>query len=471
MDIDYCAYHYQQPATWYCRHCGRYLGDCCISRSQAEVKHPRCYLCSTSLDPLGAANAVEPFWNSIHRFLAYPFKVGPLILIVVLSLIASQMTMGILGIVLMLLIVVVATRYAYAIIDEARNGRTTPPSLAILFTLDEDRLFLKQIAVFILAGLVIGGVQMLDSTFLSLIAMGFFMLALPASILVLATEKSFVAAINPLLLSQLMLKMGTGYLVLYAFVNIINGGPSVVFEHFAEDIPPHLLMPVLVGINVYFGFVTAYLMGYALLQYQKVLGYRADLESNNNDSMSFDRVAVDDILKEMNILQIEGRFEEATDMAKKNARNFPNDMRLHLRLNRLLAERQKKEELIDNSNALIEKLIKANSSGKAAEVFIGTLKTIPDFQIDNAENIDALAEHFQMVGQYKTALVLISQLTKEYPDYKALPEAILRAAQIYAEFLNQPDQAKSILKRLINSMDTPKEVREKAEKIQEVLSE
>ena len=470
MDIDYCHYHYLKPATWSCSNCARLFGDCCISTEEANIKQPRCCLCSSSLVSLGAANTVEPFWNDIHRFLVYPFKVGPLMLIIAMSMLGMLVSMSLLGAAIVIFIMIVTVRFAYAIIEAAHKGRTTPPNLSILFTADEDRLFIKQIAVFILVGTVIGVVQSTNSTALQLITVGFFMLAMPASILMLAIEKRVTAAINPILLTQLMFKMGTGYLVLYAFVNILSSGPGVVFEYFQDSIPEHLFIPIYIGINIYFWFVTAYLMGYAVLQYQKQLGYKANMENEPSDFESSNRLEADALEKEINILLIEGRYDDVYKILQKTVQRTPNDLRLQTRFNHLLAEMQKRDELVSHSNELIYKLVKNNSISKAAEIYINTLKTVQDYKINSAENMDKLSDYFQITGQHKMALVLISQLSKEYSDYNELPHAILRAIRIYAENLNQPERALPIIKHLLDKKETPEPVKEAALKIRAALS-
>ncbi|HEY3488283.1 MAG TPA: hypothetical protein VGL10_09465, partial [Gammaproteobacteria bacterium] len=145
MDIDYCSYHYQTPATWRCRNCRVDYGDCCITRASSRAEHPRCITCTDDLTPLGAANKIEPFWNRTHKFLSYPFKTGPLILTCLLGLLAYLITPSLFGAGIGLFIVVICARYAYAIIEHASMGRTTPPGIGIIFTRDPENLFIKQI--------------------------------------------------------------------------------------------------------------------------------------------------------------------------------------------------------------------------------------------------------------------------------------------------------------------------------------
>ncbi|HEX7027931.1 MAG TPA: hypothetical protein VF268_11865, partial [Gammaproteobacteria bacterium] len=157
MEVDYCNYHFQSPATWYCRGCARHYGDCCVTRPGSGMNLPRCVSCTDELQSLGAANKIEPFWNVLHRFLAYPFKPGPLTLILIMSVLAQLATVGgLAGIGIGLFILVVCTRYGYAIIEDTSMGKSTPPSLWIMLSRDPDNLFVKQIVVFFVAGAAMG---------------------------------------------------------------------------------------------------------------------------------------------------------------------------------------------------------------------------------------------------------------------------------------------------------------------------
>ena len=443
------------------------------------MKFPRCYICSGDLQSQGSANTIEPFWNNFHRFLLYPFKFGPLVFILAMSLLSSLILPRLLsgdilsklfGAVITLFIVVATTRFAFAIIEDASNGRTTPPSLTLLFQVDQDRLFLRQVAVFILAGILIGFAGYTGNLFIYLFAIGFFTLAMPASILVLAIEKRIIAAINPLLLTQLMLKMGTGYLVLYVFVLILSGGPNVLIEYCYEFIPEKLFVPVYTGVNIYFYLAIAYLMGYSLLQYQRQLGYHAELERGFMESEHTTGVNTKEIQKQVNVLLIEGRYQEAKDILRQAIDRMPTEFQLQLRFNKLLSIMDNKEELADHSSYLIDKLMQANAISKAADVFMNTIQVIPEYKISAPEDMDLLSDHFYVTGQYRIALLLVSQLYKENRNYDKIPEVLLRAARIYAENLNNPERAGSIVKQVLRNNDLSEETKTEALKIHKALT-
>lgn len=471
MEIDYCNYHFQSPATWYCRNCALHYGDCCVARAGDAVKTARCASCSNELQSLGAANKVEPFWNVVHKFLAYPFRTGPLTLILLMSLLAqlAGTVGGLVGIGIGLFVLVVCTRYAFAIIENTSMGKNTPPSLWIMLSPDPDNLFIKQIVVFFVAVLAMIVAGYTGSALINLSVLAFVTLAIPASILVLAVEKELAAAINPVLLTQIMIKMGLGYFVLYVFLNIISGGPYFVFGYFSEYIPESIYMPAYVGATVYFFFASANLMGYALLQYQKELGYRAELEEDVAAAEGTVTAVNAQTFNELNILLIEGRYDEALALLKRSTDEYPNDLQLQLRYHKLLAEMGIKDELASRSNNLIEKLIAVNSITSAALVFLNTIKAVPEFKPESANSLLKLSEFFHERGQPRNALSMLSQLIKQHPDYPDMGKLYLKIARLYAEDLQQPDKALQVINHIQKNPNYGETEKQEAAKLAKAL--
>jgi tetratricopeptide (TPR) repeat protein len=466
MNIDYCAYHYKSPATWLCRKCHMYYGDCCISRSAALVDQPHCVQCDAELQSQGAANMLEPFWNVIHKFLAYPFKPGPLTFIVILSVLSAFIAGDLAGFAIGLFIVVACARYGYAVIEQASVGKTTPPSLNILLSFDPDSLFIKQIAVLLVGSVVIALGFSSGNVFLSLLILLFVTLILPASVLVLAVNKRLIAAVNPVLLTQLIVKLGAGYWVLYAYLFILSGGPYFILMHFSEYIPSIAYVPISTGVTMYFALVSAYMMGYTLLQYQKELGYRAELELEPGE---LENEPARKDARHMNLLLIEGRYDEALELFKWQVNQNQQDLQLKLRLHKMLAEMGKQEETVRYGQTVIEKAIESNAPGRAAEVFLTTLKVAPDFQIQSADALFKLAEYFHERGQPRNALSLLAQIDKRFPEYGNIGRVYLRIARIYADDLQTPDKAKPLLTRILDTPHYDAALKEDAAKLAKAI--
>jgi tetratricopeptide (TPR) repeat protein len=369
------------------------------------------------------------------------------------------------GIGIGLFILVVTARYFYAIIDHTSQGRTTPPGIGSLLMGDPDNLFFKQIVVFFVAGAAMSAAGATGSMLISLLVFAFVTLALPASILVLAVEKKLVSAINPLLLTDLMTKMGSGYLVLYVFLQILGGGPYFVFAYFIEYIPQSIYLPASIAIMVYFSFACGHMMGYALLQYQKELGYRAELEDDEINVVETDDRINPQTVNRINLLLIEGRYDEAYDLVKRSAKQYQRDLVLQQRYHRLMAERGLKDELRLHSGGLIEQLVASNSVPNAATVFINTLKVLPEFKPESAFTLSKFAELFEKRNQHRNAQSMLLQIVKHYKDYKEMPRVYLKIAQLYANELQQPDKAKQAVAYILAQDSWSIHIKQEAEKI------
>ncbi|HEY3488333.1 MAG TPA: hypothetical protein VGL10_09720, partial [Gammaproteobacteria bacterium] len=302
------------------------------------------------------------------------------------------------------------------------------------------------------------------STFIGLLTFAFVTVAVPASILVLAVEKKLQSAANPMLLTQLMIKMGSGYLVLYVFLQILSGGPYFIFEYFSDYIAESIYIPAYTGVTVYFVFASAYMMGYALLQYQKELGYRAELEEESNVVDSDDRINPQTVNR-INLLLIEGRYNEAYDLLKQSARQYPDDLQLQQRYHKLMAERGMKDELRLHSGGLIERLVDANSIPNAAAIFLNTLKVIPEFKPESARTLHKFADLFEQRKQPRNAVSMLLHIPKYYPDYKELPQVYLKVAKLYANELQQPDKAKQTVMHIMGQESFPSAVKQEADKL------
>ncbi|HAU15125.1 MAG TPA: hypothetical protein DCS92_15510, partial [Gammaproteobacteria bacterium] len=94
--------------------------------------------------------------------------------------------------------------------------------------------------------------------------------------MILATEKTIAAAISPTSIAHLIRSVGWSYLLLYAFLFLLLGAESALFEVFAAEISAQFFVPVFVAVTLYFLMVGYHLMGYVLFQYQAEIGYVAE---------------------------------------------------------------------------------------------------------------------------------------------------------------------------------------------------
>ncbi|WP_236225494.1 DUF4013 domain-containing protein [Pseudomonas pseudonitroreducens] len=271
MDKRYCHYHSAQPATWHCQPCERHYGDCCIPlNADAPEYAPSCPLCRGHLRFLGAANTAQPFWERLPKFFAYGFQAGPLAFCALLALACVFMPAVFL---LWIALFSVATKYLHSVIEAASFGGQEAPGLLEAFSADSLRTFFQQLAVFLIALVLLWLAADFHSEAIYWAANIAIMLVLPASIIRLSLDKSLGAALSPGEVGQVIAAMGWRYLILCVFLFILWQSPTYVGWLLSHGLPRVVMVPVVAALTGYFSVVMCAMMGYAVFQYQGALGY------------------------------------------------------------------------------------------------------------------------------------------------------------------------------------------------------
>src|SRR5690554_3970810 len=174
-----------------------------------------CPHCSKAIRYLGATSEVVPFWNRIGAFFRYPFYSDPLIVITICTLVPIISPANLIGLIIALVLAVALVKYTYAVINHTAEGHLKPPTVSVAFTVGGFNIVILQLLVFILMGGLIAAAAMIGGPILMLLALAFVILAMPASIMVLAMERSVTAAVNPITLAVLISRIGTPYFLQY----------------------------------------------------------------------------------------------------------------------------------------------------------------------------------------------------------------------------------------------------------------
>ncbi|MFW5969484.1 MAG: hypothetical protein ACOCP9_02495, partial [Halofilum sp. (in: g-proteobacteria)] len=185
---------------------------------------------------------IVPFWNRMPRFFLYPLTPPGLYVLLLLAVanatVLDLMHAGgggfIAGLVVSLVAAVFSIKYGYDILERTANGHTLPPRLNRDTLLDGYELPFKQIAVFIILGLVGWGIAILLPP--ALVVAGFVVYGiavvalLPAIIMTLALERSVSAALNPVTLFGIAFRIGWPYFAVLGLLIRLNGGAGTVMS-------------------------------------------------------------------------------------------------------------------------------------------------------------------------------------------------------------------------------------------------
>lgn len=438
-----CEFFPDQPAAWSCGNCQTRYSEKCIPAGHSGHwgrQAPGCIRCNTPLTHLGRATDAKPFWQMLPHFFLYPLH--PNSLLVVALVVAGSLLLGggWLSLLLLLFGVAVVVKYSFAIIEHRGSGSNRPPEVTAVIRNDSHHLFLKQIAVLFLMGVIVGLAAQL-SEWLALLVAGFMTLAMPASIMILAVEKSVRQALNPFALLALMLAVGWPYLLLWVCVQIISAGPVYLLEPLATALPAAALFPVLTGLMVYFTFVLYTMLGYVLFEYHHELGFETQDEEEEIDEVEFEKARA---LGETSVLIKDAEYERARKSLRKALDRVRDDIELHLHYHKLLMLLDDDESLGNHGEYLLTLLAREKQLGRGVPVVLELQQRLPGFQPDDTALALELAELLRMQGRHKAVIRLFHNRHKSHPNDPLLPAAYLQVARVFTEYLNDDHKALAI---------------------------
>ncbi|MET1081404.1 MAG: hypothetical protein ABWY06_25670 [Pseudomonas sp.] len=441
MEITHCHYHPAQPATWHCSTCPRSYGDCCIPlNADAPEEHPACPLCRSQLAFLGASNSAQPFWERIPSFFLYGFQTGPLSVCAVLALASLFMPSWL---VLWLALFSVATKYFYSVIEASSQALREAPSLASAFSGEGFGLFFQQLAVLFLAFGVLWLAASFDSEALYWGVSIALLLAMPASIIRLALDKTLSAALSPEDVGQVIKAMGWRYLILCVFLFILWQSPQVITYMLANGLPRVVLMPIGVFLFGYFGVVMCAMMGYAVYQYQGPLGY---VIADDDGQAAFPAAEYlrRRALAEAQVRVKEGQSGSALEVLATALERDPDDLKLNERFHQLLFGLKASERCLRHLAHYLPLAMRLNPA-QAASALLNARQLKADYLPEDALVCERLAEVLLARHKTREALSLLRNLHQRFPTYPHIARAYILAAQGYAEGLGQLEPAQKLL--------------------------
>ena len=443
-----CHYH-QEPAVWACDECIKQYGECCVPPMPEKMDDPLCVLCGKELRYLGMVNSMKPFWARINDFFLYPIRVSSLVFLVVSSLLmlAASYT-GPVALVLGLVVACAMTKYSLQVIELMSEGEWAPPTVMEGFSGEGFSLFFKQIAILFLMGLSVYFVAKLQSMTLVIGSVAFFLLALPASMMVLAREGSVFSAVNPIRLLVVMSSIGWPYLLLYFFLVILYGAPGYFFSGHNGDQLNGPFMAASIFVSGYFSLVMCSMMGYCLFQFQEKLGYVAEVDSEVE--YSEEEYYLKKALSDSAVFIREGREQEALKLLQGVISQHGDDVELSRRYHRLLVITGDDESLLSFAETYLRRLLVHGKGYEAADVYLSILPRIPGYKPDDPGDRFRLATALREKGRFHDGVRLLLNLHRQFPAYKGIPEAYLLAARIFSEGLGDDGKAVKLLDYVAN---------------------
>ncbi|MDN6320402.1 MAG: hypothetical protein L0J77_11605 [Marinobacter sp.] len=394
---------------------------------------------------MGAATEVIPFWNRIGAFFRYPFHSDPLIVITICTLVPIVAPANLIGILIWLVLALALFKYTYAVINHTAEGHLKPPSVSVAFTGSGFNIVILQLLVFIVMGGLVGLAASVGGPLLMLLALAFVVLALPASIMVLAMERSVGAAVNPMNLAVLISRIGTPYFLLYGYLILLLLASGMAQDFALTQFPIWLSQPLSGFLNSTFTLILFNMLGYLLFQYQEELGFAADIqdETSDMDMHQRDRSTRFDADIDMNLK--DGNYDRVQGMLKESLKqNRLDPVRLE-QLYQLLVARNDAIELYQYHPRILGWLADRNDGDGIASMLNMLELAEPGFKLDDAELAVRCAQCLYHRGQFKLALRLLQDFHKRFPESEELAPAYLLVAQTLANGMGQWEKASAFL--------------------------
>src|SRR5690554_4319859 len=320
-----CHYHPGDPAKWHCGECQMHYCNRCMPDADTRQRRALCPRCSKAMRYLGAATEVVPFWHRIGAFFRYPFHSDPLMVIAICTLVPIVAPANIVGLIIWLVLALALFKYTYAVISHTAEGHLKPPPVSVAFTGSGFDIVILQFLVFVLMGGLVAAAAMVGGPILMLLVLAFVILALPASIMVLAMERSVGAAVNPMNLAVLISRIGTPYFLLYGYLILLTLASGAAQDFAYNHFPFWFSQPLSGFLNSTFTLILFNMLGYLLFQYQEELGFASDLqdEPSGEDMHQRDRGARFDADIDMNLK--DGNYDRVQGMLKEALKRNRND--------------------------------------------------------------------------------------------------------------------------------------------------
>jgi len=450
-----CDYHPGDPARWSCGDCQLSYCQRCMPDADTRSRSGNCPHCGNRLAFLGSGQVITPFWERIDRFFRYPLARAPLQVIAICTFVPLAIRpdagsllnrYNLFALVVTLVLTLALMKYTYAVLQRTAEGNMQPPPLAEAFTGSGFDVAVLQLIVFVILSALVSTGAMLFGPVGLVLTLVMVVLGLPASIMILAMERSVPSAVNPLQVASLISRIGWPYLVFYGYLLLMFMAMAAAQELALAKFPPMLAQPLSGFLGSSFMLILFHMMGYLLYQYQRELGFVSTEDDPDPDAAQRkpdDRSARVDADIDMRLK--DGRYREVHSLLQAALKREPHNGKRIDQWFKWLKARDDGEQILRDQTPLLERLARTGRGRELAEL-MDYLKRLDDnFALTSPGLIVACARTLHRSGDHVRALSLLRDFHKRFPGDEEIAPAYLLAAQILANALHKPDRARSMI--------------------------
>ncbi len=420
-----CKFHPLDAAINHCAICKADYCEFCSDESAArdsryarseQVEH-NCFVCRGPLEPIGTAQLIPPFWSRLTDVYRYPLNIEAIIALLVVSLLTAFIGNASL---LLILPSIAMMLYSFACLRETAKGNLKAPGLEACFEGSVAQIIYVLIAVLVL-GSGVYNVFKYFGTGLGIMASAFFILAIPAIIIIIAVEEELGPALNPAELFSVMRATGISYFVMILFIIIMMSSVFVLIAFFGVQADSFIGILLQSLISNYYSVVTYHIMGYLVYQNHQELGFKTNIKREKGAAA---RTDLERDKARLEVLIKAGDYETASDIARKLLNEPSANLWDWSRAFTLMCVSQPSEKAILMFNDYASKLDATGETDKLADAYLQLKKQQPEFVIKNHEQRLLVAKSLFETGQYSQVVNLLHMFHQESKDNSHITRAL-----------------------------------------------
>lgn len=461
----FCKYHPNDAASWSCEHCKTHFCQSCVPIKQPTI-YPKCTLCRRSLMSLSIVDEIPPLLSKLSFFFLLPIQTTLLIKLIIFSMIISVIPNNKIGIAVFIALMFPVSEFLFTIMEKVANGEPIKAEKKQWFSSEKKGFFIRLLFTYSFIVILISKTFIIFGNTVGYFLSAFFILGLPASMMILMMEKRFLSMINPVKIGYIIKLMGSVYFLLYLLVAIISA-TSFYFSSISQGQSQFLAEILSNGISFYLVIVLFSMMGYLIFQYHHELNYRVSSKNLQNSSASL-KMNQDERMVEIDIFLQEGRFEDAQTILLEKIAINAMDYKANEKLITLYGIQGKDTYLSKIAEAYFKKLVEQEKVAQAADFYVTLAHKSIEYYPSEATLALLIAEGMCNAKQFKIALSLLNHYSDSPNGEQCWDEIAYLKARIYAEFSNENKKATKLL-NLIIKRSVKQILLEKADKLLRII--
>lgn len=407
--------------------------------------------------PTQPTSTPTPFWHRLNTFFAFPFQTTPLLYALALAL-CSLLFEAVFFLPDLAAIAVIegcillaATRYGFKVTALGSRGISRAADFPQRLDADWTYLPWKLFAITLVQAFVAGWLARLNPL-LGTLALFVLSFIFPATVIVLVQTCSFFETLNPAALWETMRTIGWPYALVCLFLFLLSSGAEMAIGLAWPLFDGLVLLPIVNFALIYFGWVTASLLGYVMYQHHVALGIELLPGGGADDGLAERRtpeqVAQQEVDATVAQLVTDGDMAGALALAYETQRTRPDELAAQRRYHRVLLLPDKTPALVDHGRRFIDLLLRRDLGAEALRVYKACREKDDGFVLDDALTALALAKVEWRAGEAHGALALLTGFDKRFRGHPAIPQAYELAARVLVQGLGRADMARPILAAL-----------------------